>query len=49
MQSMLMYDIKKGKMPSKTINLITATALIIAVATKTTNGRRRIARGSKKK
>jgi hypothetical protein len=34
MQSKLVYDIKKLKKPSKTINLITATAIITAVATK---------------
>jgi hypothetical protein len=49
MQSKLVYDIKKLKKPLKTINLITAPAIITAVATKTTNRRRRIGRGSKKK
>jgi hypothetical protein len=49
MQSKLVYDIKKLKKPSKTINLIKATAIITAVATNTTNGRRRIGRGSRKR
>jgi hypothetical protein len=40
MQSRLMHDIKKRKKPSKTINLITASAIVTAVATKATNGRR---------
>jgi hypothetical protein len=38
MQSELMYDIKKRKKPSKTINLMTATALITAVATRQQTG-----------
>jgi hypothetical protein len=42
MQSRLIYDIKKRKKSSKTINLITASAILTGVATKTTIERRRI-------
>jgi hypothetical protein len=38
MQSRLIYDIKKRKNPSKTINLIIAARLIPAVATKKQTG-----------
>jgi hypothetical protein len=38
MRRELVYGIKNRNKPEKTINLITATALIIAMATNATNG-----------